>query len=180
VDWLFVFSCAAHNLLRLPGLIAQRQTAKLQEHVPEGRSRPLGSIPGGRKRRIDTAQSSISNRFSSRNHSKLQRRCVARRFFNKFLEQNQSKYAVLGVCDDIASGNSNSGFANSFFALRRFIGSDPRITSATRHRADDEQRPVFSLDEGAAYIFPMSPRANRLIAENKVERTGYSPSRNGM
>jgi IS5 family transposase len=31
VDWLFVFSCAAHNLLRLPGLIAQRQTAKLQE-----------------------------------------------------------------------------------------------------------------------------------------------------
>ena len=60
----------------------------------------------------------------------------------------------LGVCDDIASGNSNSGFANSFFALRRFIGSDPRITSATRHRADDEQRPVFSLDEGAAYIFP--------------------------
>src|SRR5664279_2849856 len=31
VDWLFVFSCAAHNLLRLPGLIAQRQTAKLQK-----------------------------------------------------------------------------------------------------------------------------------------------------
>jgi transposase len=31
VDWLFVFSCAAHNLLRLPGLIAQRQTAKLQQ-----------------------------------------------------------------------------------------------------------------------------------------------------
>jgi hypothetical protein len=23
VDWLFVFSCAAHNLLRLPRLIAQ-------------------------------------------------------------------------------------------------------------------------------------------------------------
>jgi Transposase DDE domain len=25
VDWLFVFSCAAHNLTRLPRLIAQRQ-----------------------------------------------------------------------------------------------------------------------------------------------------------
>ena len=31
VDWLFVFSCAAHNLLRLPRLIAQRQPAKLRE-----------------------------------------------------------------------------------------------------------------------------------------------------
>jgi hypothetical protein len=27
VDWLFVFSCAAHNLCRLPRLIAHRQTA---------------------------------------------------------------------------------------------------------------------------------------------------------
>ena len=31
VDWLFVFSCAAHNLLRLPRLIAQQQTATLRE-----------------------------------------------------------------------------------------------------------------------------------------------------
>ena len=31
VDWLFVFSCAAHNLLRLPRLIAQRQPATLRE-----------------------------------------------------------------------------------------------------------------------------------------------------
>jgi transposase len=30
VDWLFVFSCAAHNLLRLPRLIAQRQPATLR------------------------------------------------------------------------------------------------------------------------------------------------------
>src|SRR5271167_2459615 len=30
VDWLFVFSCAAHNLIRLPKLIAQR-TAQLRE-----------------------------------------------------------------------------------------------------------------------------------------------------
>jgi len=29
VDWLFVFSCAAHNLLRLPRLIAQRTAAGL-------------------------------------------------------------------------------------------------------------------------------------------------------
>jgi len=31
VDWLFVFSCAAHNLLRLPRLMAQRQLARLRE-----------------------------------------------------------------------------------------------------------------------------------------------------
>ena len=30
VDWLFVFSCAAHNLCRLPKLIAQRQPEVLQ------------------------------------------------------------------------------------------------------------------------------------------------------
>jgi len=30
VDWLFVFSCAAHNLLRLPKLIEQRSAARLQ------------------------------------------------------------------------------------------------------------------------------------------------------
>jgi len=31
VDWLFVFSCAAHNLIRLPKLIAQRQDVSLRE-----------------------------------------------------------------------------------------------------------------------------------------------------
>jgi IS5 family transposase len=31
VDWLFVFSCAAHNLLRLPRLIAQPQTEDLAQ-----------------------------------------------------------------------------------------------------------------------------------------------------
>jgi transposase len=31
VDWLFVFSCAAHNLLRLPRLIAQRTSAGLRK-----------------------------------------------------------------------------------------------------------------------------------------------------
>src|SRR5271166_5892998 len=31
VDWLFVFSCAAHNLLRLPRLIAQQEPARLRE-----------------------------------------------------------------------------------------------------------------------------------------------------
>src|SRR6202166_1175465 len=31
VDWLFVFSCAAHNLIRLPRLIAQRQDVSLRE-----------------------------------------------------------------------------------------------------------------------------------------------------
>jgi transposase len=31
VDWLFVFSCAAHNLIRLPRLIAQRQQVSLRE-----------------------------------------------------------------------------------------------------------------------------------------------------
>ena len=31
VDWLFVFSCAAHNLSRLPRLIAQRHEARFRE-----------------------------------------------------------------------------------------------------------------------------------------------------
>jgi transposase len=31
VDWLFVFSCAAHNLLRLPRLMAQSQPTRLRE-----------------------------------------------------------------------------------------------------------------------------------------------------
>jgi hypothetical protein len=31
VDWLFVFSCAAHNLTRLPKLIAQRTAQGLGE-----------------------------------------------------------------------------------------------------------------------------------------------------
>jgi hypothetical protein len=31
VDWLFVFSCAAHNLIRLPRLIVQRQDVSLRE-----------------------------------------------------------------------------------------------------------------------------------------------------
>ena len=31
VDWLFVFSCAAHNLVRLPRLIAQQPPARLRE-----------------------------------------------------------------------------------------------------------------------------------------------------
>jgi IS5 family transposase len=31
VDWLFVFSCAAHNLIRLPRLIAQQQPPGLRE-----------------------------------------------------------------------------------------------------------------------------------------------------
>jgi transposase len=31
VDWLFVFSCAAHNLLRLPRLLAQQQRSTLRE-----------------------------------------------------------------------------------------------------------------------------------------------------
>jgi hypothetical protein len=31
VDWLFVFSCAAHNLIRLPRLIAQQPPARLKQ-----------------------------------------------------------------------------------------------------------------------------------------------------
>jgi IS5 family transposase len=31
VAWLFVFSCAAHNLIRLPKLIAQRQDVSVRE-----------------------------------------------------------------------------------------------------------------------------------------------------
>jgi len=31
VDWLFVFSCAAHNLLRFPRLLAQQTTEGLRQ-----------------------------------------------------------------------------------------------------------------------------------------------------
>ncbi len=31
VDWLFVFSCAAHNLLRLPRLLAQQTAEGLRQ-----------------------------------------------------------------------------------------------------------------------------------------------------
>jgi hypothetical protein len=31
VDWLFVFSCAAHNLLRLPRMLTQQQPPTLRE-----------------------------------------------------------------------------------------------------------------------------------------------------
>jgi hypothetical protein len=31
VDWLFLFSCAAHNLIRLPRLMAQQEPARLRE-----------------------------------------------------------------------------------------------------------------------------------------------------
>jgi hypothetical protein len=34
VDWLFVFSCATHNLIRLPHLIDQ-QPIRLMSSVPE-------------------------------------------------------------------------------------------------------------------------------------------------
>ena len=34
VDWLFVFSCAAHNLLRLPRLMVQQQPVRLMEKCP--------------------------------------------------------------------------------------------------------------------------------------------------
>jgi transposase len=34
VSWLFVFSCAAHNLIRLPRLIAQQQPAGLSQQCP--------------------------------------------------------------------------------------------------------------------------------------------------
>src|SRR5258708_15887276 len=34
VDWIFVFNCAAHNLMRLPRLIAQRQVQGLREKCP--------------------------------------------------------------------------------------------------------------------------------------------------
>ena len=41
VDWLFVFSCAAHNLIRLPRLMAPPQT-RLRSSVPEPSSRAPG------------------------------------------------------------------------------------------------------------------------------------------
>ena len=51
VDWLFVFSCAAYNLIRLPSLIAQQRTATLREQCARtaiagiGNSSPIPANP---------------------------------------------------------------------------------------------------------------------------------------
>ncbi len=51
VDWLFVFSCAAHNLIRLPRLIAQPQTRACGAVcLNQGRGR-RSSLPDARKPR---------------------------------------------------------------------------------------------------------------------------------
>ena len=44
VDWLFVFGCAAHNLIRLPRLMAQ-PPEMLRRSVPKQRLRASGMIP---------------------------------------------------------------------------------------------------------------------------------------
>lgn len=44
VDWLFVFSCAAHNLMRLPKLMALRRQEKPVERAPKG-GRRAGNGP---------------------------------------------------------------------------------------------------------------------------------------
>jgi len=45
VDWLFVFSCAAHNLIRLPKLLAQQDTEMLGSSAPERRLRVQNGSP---------------------------------------------------------------------------------------------------------------------------------------
>ena len=45
VDWLFVFSCAAHNLIRLPKLLAQSPGKLREQCVPEQRLQASGMIP---------------------------------------------------------------------------------------------------------------------------------------
>src|SRR5271156_2221134 len=55
VDWLFVFSCAAHNLLRLPRLIAQRTPAGLR---PSGRSCLQGFADASQVPKISSPQCS--------------------------------------------------------------------------------------------------------------------------
>ena len=61
VDWIFVFNCAAHNLMRLPRLIAQRQVQGLRSSAPEARrKRPSTRFPVPRKRSQNTRFQPIS------------------------------------------------------------------------------------------------------------------------
>jgi hypothetical protein len=45
VDWLFVFSCAAHNLIRLPRLKAQPREIPRAQLCLYGGCRPQGRFP---------------------------------------------------------------------------------------------------------------------------------------
>jgi hypothetical protein len=49
VDWLFVFSCAAHNLIRLPRLMAQSREIPRAQLCLNGGCRPQGRFPEARK-----------------------------------------------------------------------------------------------------------------------------------
>jgi hypothetical protein len=49
VDWLFVFSCAAHNLIRLPRLMAQQEPQGSGSSAPENRGGLRHSFPDASK-----------------------------------------------------------------------------------------------------------------------------------
>ena len=86
VDWLFVFSCAAHNLMRLPKLIAlARQSKPVQQCASSstgGRNPPSPSL----QTRVNTRKMRISKRTRPRHRRKHQATPTDHANFNKFLE----------------------------------------------------------------------------------------------
>jgi hypothetical protein len=62
VDWLFVFSCAAHNLIRLPRLIALPPEMLLQQRA-SATAASLRDDSCGLYTPINTGQIHTSNRF---------------------------------------------------------------------------------------------------------------------
>ena len=54
--------------------------------MPESRLRPPELAPGGRKSRINTTQTRVSNQFQVGNRRNTQGICAGAGYFNKFLE----------------------------------------------------------------------------------------------
>ena len=59
--------------------------------MPESRLRPPGLAPGGRKSRINTTQTLVSNRFQVGNRRNAQGIYAGAGYFNKFLGLSHDK-----------------------------------------------------------------------------------------
>ena len=55
--------------------------------MPESRLRPPELAPGGRKSRINTTQTRVSNQFQVGNRRNTQGICAGAGYFNKFLDE---------------------------------------------------------------------------------------------
>ena len=86
VDWIFVFTCAAHNLLRLPKADRAETSVRHRRDTPEVRGRASNGPPQGTQRRKITLYDSSSNTKQTLNHRKTETK-PAILFFNKLLNK---------------------------------------------------------------------------------------------